>query len=81
MTGRTSRARRRCWRGRRNNSRRNLSVVIAGLVPAVHVLLATKKDVDAHDISAFTRVFDALFAVMTVERPEQINKEACQLSR
>jgi hypothetical protein len=40
---------------------------MAGLVPAIHVLLAgkTKKDVDARDTSAFTRVFDALCAGMT----------------
>ena len=47
---------------------------MAGLVPAIHVLLdarkrrkmkKTKKDVDARDISAFTRVFDALCAGMT----------------
>jgi hypothetical protein len=34
-------------------------VVMAGLVPAIHVLLS-KKDVDARHISAFTRAFDAL---------------------
>jgi hypothetical protein len=37
------------------------------LVPAIHVLLATRKkeDVDARDTSAFTRVFNALCAGMT----------------
>ena len=45
-----------------------LNAVMAGLVPAIHVLLATKKDVDARDLSAFTRVFDALCAGMTMER-------------
>jgi hypothetical protein len=30
---------------------------MAGLVPAIHVFVSTKKDVDARDISAFTRVF------------------------
>jgi hypothetical protein len=41
--------------------------VMAGLVPAIYVLLARlqKKDVDARDISAFTRVFDALCAGVT----------------
>jgi hypothetical protein len=37
---------------------------MAGLVPAIHVF-AAKKVVDARDISAFTRVFDALCAGMT----------------
>jgi hypothetical protein len=45
-----------------------LSVVMAGLVPAIHILLSQskkessqrKKDVDARNTSAFTRVFDAL---------------------
>ena len=42
---------------------------MAGLVPAIHVFAATaKKDVDARDVSAFTRVLDALCAGMTVER-------------
>jgi hypothetical protein len=37
--------------------------VMAGLGPAIHVFAACiKKDVDARDISAFTRVFDALWA-------------------
>jgi len=41
---------------------------MAGLVPAIHVLFHRKKqDVDARDISAFTRVFDALCAGMTKE--------------
>ena len=36
----------------------NLSVVMAGLVPAIHVFLCSgTEDVDARDISAFTRVF------------------------
>jgi hypothetical protein len=35
------------------------------LVPAIHVLPAAPKDVDARDISAFTRVFDALCPRMT----------------
>ena len=42
---------------------------MAGLVPAIHVLLVTireKEDVDARHISAFTRVFDALWPGMTV---------------
>ena len=30
---------------------------MAGLVPAIHVLILLEKDVDARDISAFTRVF------------------------
>ena len=40
---------------------------MAGLVPAIYVSLAIKgkKGVDARDISAFTRVFDALCAGMT----------------
>jgi hypothetical protein len=40
---------------------------MAGLGPAIHdfPFLATKQDVDARDISAFTRVFDALCAGMT----------------
>jgi hypothetical protein len=38
---------------------------MAGLVPAIHVLNREQKDVDARDISAFTRVFDALCAGMT----------------
>jgi hypothetical protein len=43
---------------------------MAGLVPAIHVFLQpTKEDVDARDESAFTRVFDALCAGMTVEMP------------
>jgi hypothetical protein len=40
--------------------------VVAGLVPAIHVFLDNvKQDVDACNISAFTRVFDALCAGMT----------------
>jgi len=41
-----------------------------GLVPGIHVLLRRlrKKDVDGRDISAFTRVFDALCPAMTTER-------------
>jgi len=40
--------------------------VMAGLVPAIHVFLdEMKQDVDARDISAFTRVFDTLCAGMT----------------
>jgi hypothetical protein len=31
--------------------------VMAGLVPAIHVFGRGTKDVDARDISAFTRVF------------------------
>jgi hypothetical protein len=31
--------------------------VMAGLVPAIHVFTWSRKDVDARDISAFTRVF------------------------
>jgi hypothetical protein len=39
---------------------------MAGLVPAIHAFdLPHKKDVDARDTSAFTRVFDALCAGMT----------------
>jgi hypothetical protein len=43
---------------------------MAGLVPAIHALLAErkrrkKKDVDARHISAFTRVLDALWPGMT----------------
>jgi len=40
---------------------------MAGLVPAIHVFFLRfqeKEDVDARDISAFTRVFDALCAGM-----------------
>jgi hypothetical protein len=41
---------------------------MAGLVPAIHVFLKVEKqDVDARDVSAFTRVFDALCAGMTSE--------------
>jgi hypothetical protein len=38
-----------------------------GFVPAIHVFSSSlaKKDVDARDISAFTRVFNALCAGMT----------------
>ena len=46
--------------------------VMAGLwrlVPAIHVFAASEKGVDARDTSAFTRVFDALCAGMTEERP------------
>jgi hypothetical protein len=40
---------------------------MAGLVPAIHVFdLTPDLDVDAHDTSAFTRVFDALCAGMTI---------------
>jgi hypothetical protein len=46
-----------------------MSGVMAGLVPAIHVLpLPRVQDVDARDTSAFTRVFDALCAGMTTER-------------
>ena len=38
---------------------------MAGLVPAIHVLLS-KEVLYARDISAFTRVFDALCAGMTL---------------
>jgi hypothetical protein len=38
---------------------------MAGLVPAIHVFQLATQDVDAHDISAFTRGFDALCAGMT----------------
>jgi hypothetical protein len=41
---------------------------MAGLVPAIHDLLATAEDVDARDVSALTRVFNALCAGMTEER-------------
>jgi len=37
---------------------------MAGLVPAIHVLFQRKQDIDARDISAFTRAFDALCAGM-----------------
>jgi hypothetical protein len=41
---------------------------MAGLVPAIHVFLRVEKqDVDARDVSAFTRVFEALCAGMTSE--------------
>ena len=39
---------------------------MAGLVPAIHVLaVSEEQDVGARDISAFTRVFNALCAGMT----------------
>jgi hypothetical protein len=36
-----------------------------GLVPGIHVFGSAKEDVDGRDISAFTRVFDALCPAMT----------------
>jgi len=51
------------------------NAVMAGLVPAIHVL-RHQKDVDARDISAFTRVFDALCAGMTMERPCSVSTPA-----
>jgi hypothetical protein len=53
--------------------------VMAWLVPAIHVFLcrhARKQDVDARDTSAFTRVFDALCAGMTSERPTQFERKS-----
>src|SRR5262249_134693 len=41
--------------------------VMAGLVPAIHVFAKRPEVVDARDISAFTRVFDALCPGMTTE--------------
>src|SRR5262245_47493556 len=48
-------------------SARPRHIVMAGLVPGIHVFLCCveKEDVDGRDISAFTRVFDALCAGMT----------------
>jgi hypothetical protein len=37
---------------------------------------ARKQDVDARDTSAFTRVFDALCAGMTTERPVQFDRKS-----
>jgi len=49
------------------------STVMAGLVPAIHDFDAERlQDVDARDISAFTRVFDALCAGMTMEMPSTL---------
>ena len=39
-----------------------------GLVPGIHVFLVAQLDVDGRDISALTRVFDALCPAMTTER-------------
>jgi hypothetical protein len=38
---------------------------MAGLVPAIHVLLRERKNVDARHIRAFTPVFDGLWPGMT----------------
>ena len=44
-----------------------------GLVPVIHVLpLPRVQDVDARDTSAFTRVFDALCAGMTLGLTESL---------
>jgi hypothetical protein len=43
-----------------------LSVVMPGLAPGIHVLLSiADEDVDGRDISALTRVFNALCPAMT----------------
>jgi hypothetical protein len=46
--------------------RHQISSVMAGLVPAIHVFAAGKRKTwMPADISAFTRVFDALCPAMT----------------
>ena len=48
-------------------------IVMAGLVPAIHAFAwRTAIDVDARDTSAFTRVFDALCAGMTLGLTESL---------
>src|SRR5262245_21293700 len=50
--------------------------VMPGLVPNIHVfLMHSEQDVDGRDISAFTRVFDALCPA-TTERLRQTPREA-----
>jgi hypothetical protein len=52
---------------------------MAGLVPVIRLSLppcARKQDVDARDTSAFMRVFDALCAGMTTERPVQFDRKS-----
>jgi hypothetical protein len=48
----------------------NLSVVMPGFMPGTHVftLPFCIKVVDCRDISAYTRVFDALCPAMTTDR-------------
>jgi len=42
----------------------DLSTVMPALVAGIHVLLSCNKDVDGRDISAITRVFNALCPAM-----------------
>jgi hypothetical protein len=46
---------------------------MAGLVPAIHALIAAKEGVDARHIRAFTPVFDGLWPGMTADRAVENN--------
>jgi hypothetical protein len=56
--------------GKSFDARLSLSIVMPALVAGIHVFLISysKQGVDGRDISAFTRVFDALCPAMTADR-------------